>query len=97
LKIKIYNASESDQNKSLFYKNFKVTANYLKEKKEINYTDSCNTGYQHIKVNENRTGYEDDLSTFFDDMHLLEHHTSTQTEPCLVISSNNKCFVLIGL
>ena len=33
LKIKIFNASESDQNKSSFYKNFNVTANDLKEKK----------------------------------------------------------------
>ena len=35
LKIKIFNASESDQNKSLFYKNFNVTANDLKEKKKF--------------------------------------------------------------
>jgi len=32
------------------------------------------------------TEYEDDLSTFFDNMHFLEHHTSTQTDQCLVIS-----------
>jgi len=31
-KIKIYNASESDQNKNSFYKNFNVTANDLKKK-----------------------------------------------------------------
>jgi len=35
---------------------------------------------------EDRAEYEDDLSNFFDDMHFLEHHTSTQTDTCLLIS-----------
>jgi len=45
------------------------------------HTDTQTDGF-----NEDRTGYTYDLSIFFDDMHFLEHHTSSQIDPCLVLS-----------